>query len=89
MSLAVGRVGVRRPWDVGERDKGADLTAAGDLTRFPDGEEVSAWARTAMAWANGKGLVNGNEDGTLAPLSTTNRAQAASIMAKYDQLIGK
>ena len=67
------------------RFKGYDLTATGDLTQFPDDGSISSWAETALSWANGKGLINGNEDGTLAPGGTATRAQAASILAHFDQ----
>ncbi len=49
------------------RFKGYDLTATGDLTQFPDDGSISSWAETALSWANGKGLINGNEDGTIDP----------------------
>ena len=65
--------------------KGYDLTANGDLTQFPDDGSISFWAETALSWANGNGLINGNEDGTLAPGGTATRAQAASILAHFDQ----
>ena len=71
------------------RFKGYDLTAAGDLTQFPDDGSISSWAETALSWANGKGLINGNEDGTLAPGGTATRAQAASILANFDQNVAK
>ena len=67
------------------RFKGYDLTAAGDLTQFPDAGSISSWAETALSWANGKGLINGHENGTLAPGGTATRAQAASILAHFDQ----
>ena len=67
------------------RFKGYDLTATGDLTQFPDADAISSWAETALSWANGNGLINGNEDGTLAPGGTATRAQAASILAQFDQ----
>ena len=65
--------------------KGYDLTNAGDLTQFPDGDQVSDWAETAMSWANGKKLINGFEDDTLRPGGNSTRAQAASILMKFDQ----
>ena len=64
--------------------KDYDLTASGDLTAFPDGEEVSSWAETAMAWANGNELINGHDDGTLEPSGDSTRAQAASILMNFD-----
>ena len=65
--------------------KGYDLTAEGDLTAFPDGSEVQEWAVPAMTWANGNALINGHDDGTLEPGGTTIRAQAASILMRFDQ----
>ncbi len=69
--------------------KGYDLTASGDLTQFPDAGSISSWAETALSWANGNELINGNEDGTLAPGGTATRAQAASILANFDQNVAK
>ena len=67
------------------RFKGYDLTATGDLTRFPDAGSISSWAETALSWANGNGLINGHENGTIDPKGSTIRAQAASILAHFDQ----
>ena len=71
------------------RFKGYDLTATGDLTQFPDAGSISSWAETALSWANGKGLINGHENGTIDPKGGTIRAQAASIMANFDQNVAK
>ncbi len=71
------------------RFKGYDLTATGDLTQFPDAGSISSWAETALSWASGKGLINGHEDGTIDPKGSTIRAQAASIMANFDQNVAK
>ena len=71
------------------RFKGYDLTATGDLTQFPDADAISSWAETALSWANGKGLINGHENGTIDPKGSTIRAQAASIMANFDQNVAK
>ena len=71
------------------RFKGYDLTATGDLTQFPDAGSISSWAETALSWANGKGLINGHENGTIDPKGRTIRAQAASIMANFDQNVAK
>ena len=71
------------------RFKGYDLTATGDLSQFPDAGSISSWAETALSWANGKGLINGHENGTIDPKGSTIRAQAASIMANFDQNVAK
>ena len=69
--------------------KGYDLSAAGDLNNFSDVSKVSDWAKTALSWANGEGLINGNENGTLNPVGTAIRGEAASIMSKFDQNVAK
>ena len=69
--------------------KGYDLTATGDLSQFPDAGSISSWAETALSWANGNGLINGHENGTIDPKGSTIRAQAASIMANFDQNVAK
>ena len=65
--------------------KDYDLSAKGDLSQFTDGDSVQEWAVTAMSWANGNALINGHDDGTLEPGGTTTRAQAASILMRFDQ----
>lgn len=65
--------------------KGYDLAAEGDLSQFPDSGSVANWAETAMSWANGNGLINGHDNGTIDAGGTAVRAQAASILMKFDQ----
>ena len=65
--------------------KGYDLTAEGDLSQFPDSESVADWAEAAMSWANGNELINGHDDGTIDAAGIGTRAQAASILMKFDQ----
>lgn len=66
-----------------------DLTQEGDLSRFEDASAISGWAETAMSWANGNGLINGHDDGTIDPQGTTTRAQAASILMNFDQNVAE
>lgn len=65
--------------------KGYDLSAAANLSKFPDGKNVSTWAEKAMSWANGNELMNGHDDGRLDPGGTAIRAQAASILMGFDR----
>ena len=69
--------------------KGYDLTAKGNLDAFPDADKMGAWAEPALAWANGNKLINGHDDGTLDPGGTAIRAQAASILMRFDLNIVK
>ncbi len=66
-----------------------DLTLEGDLIQFEDASAISGWAETAMSWANGSGLINGHDDGTIDPQGTTTRAQAASILMNFDQNVAE
>lgn len=65
--------------------KGCDLTAEGDLSTFPDANSIADWAEAAMRWANGNQLINGHDDGTIDAAGIGTRAQAASILMKFDQ----
>lgn len=65
--------------------KGYDLTAEGDLSTFPDANSIADWAEAAMRWANGNQLINGHDDGTIDAAGIGTRAQAASILMKFDQ----
>ena len=68
------------------------LTETGSLAGFPDAGSVPSWARTAMAWAVGNGLISGVESygvTYLAPQGSATRAQASAIIMRYCQLIGQ
>lgn len=69
--------------------KGYDLAAKGNLDAFPDADKMGAWAEPSLAWANGNKLINGHDDGTLDPGGITIRAQAASILMRFDLNIVK
>ena len=71
------------------RYKWYDISASGDLAKFQDTDKVSDWAITAIKWANGHGLINGHDDGTIDPQGPAQRCQAASILCQYNQAIKK
>jgi hypothetical protein len=64
--------------------KNRSLAVQGDLSAFPDSGEISAYARDALAWANGAKIINGSaqSDGTtlILPQGTATRAQVAQIL---------
>ena len=67
------------------------LTETGSLAGFPDAGSVPSWARTAMAWAVGNGLISGvGENGVsyLRPEGCATRAQVATILMNYDKALG-
>lgn len=66
------------------------LTETGSLAGFPDAGSVPSWARTAMAWAVGNGLISGvGENGVsyLRPEGCATRAQVATILMNYDKAL--
>ncbi|MDY6095335.1 MAG: S-layer homology domain-containing protein, partial [Oscillospiraceae bacterium] len=69
-----------------------DTSAKGDLSVFPDENQVLDYAVDAMTWANGAGLITGNvvNDVTcLDPLGNANRAQVATILMRFCENVAK
>ena len=62
---------------------GYSTEGAADLSAFPDGAGVSAYASEAMGWAVGSGLIVSTDRGVLAPGSSATRAQVASILHRF------
>lgn len=65
------------------------MSSRGDLRRFTDSDLVQKWALSAMTWANGNQFINGHDDGLLDPTGTATRAQAASILMRFDQNVAE
>lgn len=57
-----------------------------DLSAFVDAASVSEWAQEAMAWAVGQGIVEGVTKTTIVPEGTATRAQAATMLYRYEQI---
>ena len=57
----------------------------GDLSGFADANTVSGWAKDAMSWSVGTGLIQGDENG-LTPAATATRGQIAAILTRYCQM---
>ena len=62
---------------------GWDISASGDLSGFTDIPEGEYWARDALAWAYGEGLITGTSESTMEPNAQTPRAQIAVIMMRF------
>ena len=65
--------------------KGYDVTASADLSGYADQAQISAYALTAMQWANAEGLITGTSDSTLTPGGSATRAEAATILMRFAQ----
>lgn len=59
----------------------------GNLTVFDDANQISEYARSALSWAVGTGLICGTSKTTLSPSGNATRAQAAVILMRLAQLI--
>lgn len=60
-----------------------DTSASLSLDGFKDAKKVSSYAKAAMEWACGEGLIQGTTKNTLSPGSYATRAQAAAILMRY------
>ena len=62
---------------------GYDTAERGDLSRFSDQAQISGYAKEAMAWAVGAGLLSGSSSGELMPRGGATRAQTATILVAF------
>ena len=63
--------------------KGISVTTTGDLSAFHDAQYTSDWAKEAISWAVGVGLLSGKGNGILDPTGTATRAEVAQILMNY------
>ena len=73
--------------------KGYDLTVKGNLDKFKDADKITDYAKTAMQWAVGSGLVKGKSGNLLDSQGTATRAEIAAMLhrfiEKYELVQGK
>ena len=62
--------------------KGFDTTARGNLSSFYDQGWISSYARDAIAWTVGAGIIGG-ADGLLLPQGNATRAQVSAILMRF------
>lgn len=53
------------------------------VQQFKDGEQTSSWAKEAMNWAVGQGLLSGKGNKQLDPAGLATRAEVASILQSF------
>ena len=63
--------------------KGYDLTVKGNLDKFKDADKIADYAKTAMQWAVGSGLVKGKSGNLLDPQGTATRAEIAAMLHRF------
>jgi len=73
--------------------KGYDLTVKGNPDTSKDADKITDYAKTAMQWAVGSGLVKGKSGNLLDPQGTATRAEIAAMLhrfiEKYELVQGK
>lgn len=69
--------------------KGYDMDGSADLSGYADTRSVSAYAITAMRWANANNLITGTSSSTLSPTGSATRAQVASILMRFCENIAE
>ena len=69
--------------------KGYDVTASNDLSSYTDASRISAYATTAMHWANAEGLITGNTSTTINPTGNATRAEVATILMRFCETVTK
>ncbi len=73
--------------------KGYDVSAQGDVSAFGDADGVSDYAKDALSWAVGAGLINGTTDASggliLDAKGSATRAQVAAIMQRFCEKAAK
>ena len=67
--------------------KGYDTTVNGSIAGFPDAGDADGYARSALAWAVGAGLISGTTDENgnivLDPQGSATRGQIAAIIERF------
>ncbi|MBQ3099414.1 MAG: S-layer homology domain-containing protein [Clostridia bacterium] len=62
-----------------------EVTYGNGLWKYEDSSEIHSWAREAMNWAVGIGLLSGVSERSIAPEAQLTRAQMAVLTMKYVQ----
>ena len=64
------------------KEKNVNVTS--NLNKFKDGNIVSDYAKSAVEWAVGKGVITGNNNGeSLTPHANSTRAEVAGMIYNY------
>lgn len=67
-----------------------DISQKTDYQKFTDAETVSEFAKDAMQWAVGSGIITGKDNETrLDPQGNANRAECATIIMRFVEKYGK
>lgn len=77
-------------YNYASRYMGKTMAAGADLSAYGDGDKVSPWAREAMSWAVGQGILSGvNRGGVMCvdPQRGASRAEMATMLRVFCEKI--
>ena len=61
-----------------------ETTEEGELSKFSDGTAISSWAKEALTWATGAGIITGKENGTkIDARGNAARAEIAAMILRF------
>ena len=65
--------------------KGYDVSAGKDtnILSYGDALTISDYAYSALQWACGAGIINGDDSGNLNPQACATRAEAAAMLERF------
>lgn len=66
--------------------KNVAVGGGADMSAYHDAGQISEWAKDAMSWAVQNGIINGMDDGALAPAGNATRTQVAAVIERYAKL---
>lgn len=66
-----------------------DTRASGDLSAFSDRDSISSWAKKAMPWAVGAGILSARDDNLLEPGAPATRAEIAQSLMQFCEHVAK
>ena len=67
-----------------------DMDKTAKLDGFKDADKVNDFAKKAMEWAVGNGIISGKDNGTvLDPQGNATRAECATIIMRFNKLAEK
>ncbi|WP_196427237.1 S-layer homology domain-containing protein [Paenibacillus woosongensis] len=65
------------------RALGVDVSGKGSILTFTDKDDISSYAKDAVAAAVELGLIQGNTDGSFSPLQSADRQSVALVASKF------
>ena len=68
--------------------KGYNSDNSGDLSSYPDKDQISKFAKEPVKWAVGTGLISGDQ-GKINPQTNASRAVCATIITRFLQKFGQ